>query len=123
VASGRFDPTAYYPRLGVQWLGRVPLLKTRLHFQWEAMMDFLIKERYLMLSILPTEGDFRTMRTIQELRTSLLFNSDEVIKSKIAQEGNTLTWDVTKDEPGSDRYGAQGIGRRQEDHSGLHAAL
>jgi hypothetical protein len=62
-------------------------------------MDFSIKERYLLLSILPDKGDFRTMKTIQDLRTDLLFSSEEVARCKIVQDGNKLTWDTEAEEP------------------------
>jgi predicted aconitase len=57
-----------------------------------------IKDRYVLLRTLPTEGNFRTMRTIVKLREDLLPSEDE-IKSfgiKMSPDGNTVVWDVEK---------------------------
>ncbi len=52
-----------------------------------------VRERIWLNSILPGEGDVRTMKTIQTLRMDLLFNEEEVKKFAIKSEGNTITWD------------------------------
>jgi len=56
-------------------------------------MLFSVKDRIMLSSILPAEGNFRTMKTIQSLRTDLLFNEEEVIEFKVKSEGSNVMWD------------------------------
>ena len=49
-------------------------------------MKLSVSDRLTLLGVLPEAGDFRTMKTIQTLRTDLLFNEDEVKKFELKQE-------------------------------------
>ena len=59
-------------------------------------MKLGVKDRIVLLRILPAEGDFRTMRTIMELRTKLLFTDEEVKAFDITIDDNIYRWDTAK---------------------------
>ena len=56
-------------------------------------MELQISERLVLLSILPMEGDFTTLKIVRELRESLSFNEEEHEKHNFRQEGSKTFWD------------------------------
>jgi len=61
-------------------------------------MKLGIKERILLLNLLPAQGDFTTMKAIQNLRDGLIFTEDEVGRFGIKQDDQRIIWDVAVDE-------------------------
>jgi hypothetical protein len=59
-------------------------------------MKLGVKDRIVLLRILPAESNFRTMRTIMELRTKLLFTDEEVKAFDITMNDNIYRWDTAK---------------------------
>lgn len=59
-------------------------------------MKLNVKDRIILSNILPVEGDFRTMKTIQQLRDALLFNEQEVKRFQVKTEAQQITWDASK---------------------------
>jgi hypothetical protein len=49
-------------------------------------------ERILLITILPVEGDFRTMKTIAKLKDGLFFNEEEVKKFNMVTENGMTKW-------------------------------
>ncbi len=62
-----------------------------------AKLKLSIKHRVLLSGILPTEGDFRTMKTIMQLRNDLFLGEDEVKEVSFEQNGSQITWKKEKD--------------------------
>jgi hypothetical protein len=56
-------------------------------------MKLNVKDRIILLRILPVEGDFRTMKTIMDIRNKLLFSDTEVKDFGLVQENNIYRWD------------------------------
>ena len=62
-------------------------------------MNFTVRERYQLLNILPTQGDFRTIKTITGLRDDLLLSEQEVVDFNVVVDGERITWDVNSEKP------------------------
>ena len=58
-------------------------------------MTLTIKERLLLLSVLPREGDITTIRIVQNLRAALSFSEDEHARLGIRTEAEKVSWDPT----------------------------
>jgi len=56
-------------------------------------MELQISERLVLLSILPVEGDFTTLKIVRKLRESLSFNEEEHKLYKFKQEEGKVFWD------------------------------
>ena len=56
-------------------------------------MELDVKERINLLSILPQEGNFVTLKVIRQLRESLSFSEDEHKQYKFVHEESRVTWD------------------------------
>lgn len=56
-------------------------------------MRLTIKERLILLSILPAEGSFLTLRLVRELREALSFSEEELAAFKLIVEGERASWD------------------------------
>lgn len=65
-------------------------------------MKLTVLERIRLVNILPAEGDFRTMKTISQLRDRLLFNEDEVKRLKLVTEDQQVKWNPDADGEGSE---------------------
>lgn len=52
-------------------------------------MNMSVLERLITLSILPKEGDFATLRILQDLKMSLSFTEEEVTKWEITSNPKT----------------------------------
>ena len=56
-------------------------------------MLLTVRERLILLSVLPQEGDFLTLKVLRELREDLSFTEKEHAKYKFVQSENQVTWD------------------------------
>ena len=55
-------------------------------------MKLNIMDRVTLLGLLPAEGDFTTLKTITQLRESLLPSANEVEDCEIVEAGGKITW-------------------------------
>ena len=55
-------------------------------------MTLTIKERLLLLSVLPREGDITTLRVVRQMREALSFSEEEHVKLGIVFEGDQVKW-------------------------------
>lgn len=62
-------------------------------------MKLSVNERLNLLSILPTVGDFTTLKIVRKLRESLSFSEEEHKKYNFRQEQEVVFWDKTNEEP------------------------
>ena len=64
-------------------------------------MKLNVKERLLLLSILPRESDFVTLRIVKNLQTDLSFSEDEVktygFKTEAVNGQSVTTWNPSND--------------------------
>lgn len=60
-------------------------------------MILKVLERVTLLSILPEQGDFVTLKILRKLRESLTFEEYEFSQLKIQQSDNQIKWDPTCD--------------------------
>jgi hypothetical protein len=61
-------------------------------------MELGVLERIALLQLLPpSEGSYVTYKILQDLKTSLGFNEDELKELNLIQEDKIVTWDVTKE--------------------------
>ena len=56
-------------------------------------MKLNIHERVTLLQILPTEGDFTTLKILGDLQSALGFSEEDHKKFKIKQVDSTISWD------------------------------
>lgn len=56
-------------------------------------MKLSIKERLVLLGILPAEGSFITLKVLRKLRGDLSFSEEEIKQYKFVQENGRVTWD------------------------------
>lgn len=52
----------------------------------------------ILMRILPTEGNFSTLKIIRDLQNELSFGEAEYKKYQLVQEGDKVHWDVDVDE-------------------------
>jgi hypothetical protein len=57
-----------------------------------------VGERLVLLSVLPKEGNFITLKLVRELRENLSFSEDEHKKYKFRQEEGNVFWENNNDE-------------------------
>jgi hypothetical protein len=57
--------------------------------------ELSVLERLVLLSILPKEGDFTTLKLVRKLRESLSFDEGEHEKLKFVQDGDQVRWNET----------------------------
>ena len=62
-------------------------------------MELLAGERLVLLSVLPKEGNFTTIKVVRELREGLSFNEEEHKVYAFKQEGDFVIWNKEKDTP------------------------
>lgn len=55
-------------------------------------MKLTVLERVVLLSILPKEGDFTTIKIVRELRESLSFTEKEHVLLQFKTKDNALHW-------------------------------
>lgn len=56
-------------------------------------MKLEVGERLVLLSILPVEGDFTTLKIVRKLRESMSFSEEEHKALKLKQDGGVFTWE------------------------------
>jgi len=56
-------------------------------------MELGVGERLVLLSVIPQEGNFTTLKVIRRLRESLSFSEEEHKQYKFVQQENIVTWD------------------------------
>ena len=56
-------------------------------------MELGIKQRLILLQVLPQEGDFTTLKIIRDLVDSLGFSEDEHKRHNIRVDGGQFIWD------------------------------
>lgn len=60
-------------------------------------MNLSVLERLVLLSILPKEGDYATLRILQNLRMSLAFTEEETKEWGITTENNQTKWKMNEE--------------------------
>ena len=60
-------------------------------------MKLNVLERVTLMSILPSESNFTTLKIVRELQSDLGFNEEELKRYKIRQEGSQMFWDPEED--------------------------
>ncbi len=59
-------------------------------------MELGVKDRLLLLSILPDKGDYSTIKIVRQLREALSFTEDEHTEYGMNTNGDMITWDDEK---------------------------
>lgn len=57
-----------------------------------------VLDRITLLSILPEQGDFVTLKIVRKLREDLSFNEEELKELSITQSEGRITWDQFADQ-------------------------
>ena len=55
-------------------------------------MELSVGERLVLLSVLPEESDFTTLKVIRDLRMALSFSEEEHKQYQFVQEGTMVRW-------------------------------
>ena len=50
-------------------------------------------DRFAILSILPAEGNFATLKIVRKLREQMSLNETEIKEHKVVQQGDQITWE------------------------------
>ena len=56
-------------------------------------MQLSVKDRLILLTTLPSEGDITTLRIVHDLRSSLSFSEEELATYSIKMEATGASWD------------------------------
>ena len=56
-------------------------------------MKLDVRERLVLLSVLPQEGNFITLKVVRKLREGLSFSEEELKQYNFVQGEGTVTWD------------------------------
>jgi len=54
--------------------------------------ELTVLERLVLLSVLPKEGDFVTLKLVRKLRENLSFDEAEIKELNFAQDGDQVRW-------------------------------
>jgi hypothetical protein len=60
-------------------------------------MKLSVKDRIILLGILPATGDFLTLKIIRKLREELSFSEEETKTLKLCNDGQQVKWDAEAD--------------------------
>jgi hypothetical protein len=60
-------------------------------------MKLSIRQRLLLLPVLPEKGSLLTIRIVRELREALSFDEGEIVEFNLMQNNGRVTWDESKD--------------------------
>jgi len=60
-------------------------------------MELNVRDRLILLSILPQEGDFTTLKIVRQLREDLSFSEDDHKLLKFVQADNQIAWNPEGD--------------------------
>jgi hypothetical protein len=55
-------------------------------------MKLSVKDRFLLLSVLPHQGDFTALKIVRTLREDLSFSEEEHALLQIRQQGESVVW-------------------------------
>ncbi len=58
-----------------------------------------VKQRLLLLNILPDESNYIELKVIREQQERLSFSDEELQRLKVKRQGDIYTWDESLDEP------------------------
>ncbi len=61
-------------------------------------MKLTVKDRIVLVSILPAESDFRTMKTVMKLREALLLSEAEATEFAFENDGTSMKWNAKGNE-------------------------
>jgi len=67
-----------------------------------------VRERLIILTILPQEGDAVTLRVLRKLQENLSFTEEEHQLYKFVQKDTTVTWDDTVEQEKDIEIGGKG---------------
>ena len=56
-------------------------------------MELSVRERLVLLSVLPQEGNFITLKVVRQLREALSFSEEELKQYQFVQSEGRVTWD------------------------------
>ena len=73
-------------------------------------MRLMVLERLVLLSILPKEGSFLTLKIVRELREALSFTEAEHQFLKFQQTDDQIRWDSEADQPVEIEMGTAAMG-------------
>lgn len=60
-------------------------------------MNLTVGERLVLMSVIPSEGNFTTLKVIRKLQEDLSFSEEEHKKYKFVQEENRVSWNDKAD--------------------------
>ena len=63
-------------------------------------MKLTVIERVSLLGVLPTEGNFVTLKIVRQMRESLSFTEDEIKTLSLRQDGDQIMWNALAETPG-----------------------
>ena len=58
---------------------------------WQMLLT--VRERLILQSVLPQEGDFLTLKILRNLQEDLSFTEEEIATYKFVQSDGKVTWD------------------------------
>jgi len=61
-------------------------------------MELTIRERLMLNSILPAQGDIVTLKIVQELKMALAFSEEEIAEHDIVTSDEGVRWNPESDE-------------------------
>ena len=62
-------------------------------------MQLGVKSRLFLLNIVPTAGNYTTLRVVQDLKSALSFTEEEHKALKFVTKGDMTTWDEKSNHP------------------------
>jgi len=71
-------------------------------------MKLDVRERLILLSILPAEGNFITLKVVRKLKEDLSFSEEEIKQYKFVQKEDQVTWDDKVEQSKLVTIGTQG---------------
>ena len=71
-------------------------------------MKLNIKERLVLLGVMPVEGNFLTLKIVRQLREDLSFSEEELKQYKFNEEQGRITWDESQEQPKDVPIGKEG---------------
>ena len=60
-------------------------------------MKLSVKDRLVLLGVLPEKGDFVTLKVVMELRMELGLSAEEIETIELKQDGALTRWNIEKD--------------------------
>ena len=70
-------------------------------------MKLSVRERLVLLSVLPQEGNFITLKVVRKLREGLSFSEEELKQYKFVQDKGRVTWDDSVEQSKAIEIGTQ----------------